>query len=148
MKLNLPQAQFKTRTRNNNIELWDEFRSRYVKITPEEWVRQHFLLFLKNQLGYPGSLISVEKEIKINNLSRRYDAVAYNKLGKPAVLMEFKAQNIKITQKVLEQIALYNLPLKVSYLIVSNGLSHYCLQFNQTKNQYEQNEDIPPFGIL
>lgn len=149
MQLNLPQYEFKTRkTAKDKTEIFDNIRKKYVILTPEEWVRQNFLRFLVKEKGYPQSLISVEKGLIVNRMQKRFDAVAYNTGGQPAALIEFKAPDIAINQRVFEQIAAYNIKLKVRYLIVSNGITHYCCRMDYEKNNYIFLDKIPVFGDL
>ena len=148
MKLNLPEYNFTIRQTDNKKEIFDPVRGKYVSLTPEEWVRQNFIRFLIEEKGYPASLIAIEKGLTINKKPRRFDAVAYDKTGMPLVLIEFKSVNIAISQKVFEQIALYNQLLKVKYLIVSNGLKHYCCQIDFQKQSINFLKDIPDYTEL
>ncbi len=126
MELKLPKYEFKIKKDPAGKDLiYDEFRKKYVVLTPEEWVRQNFLRFLKSEKNYPASLMSLERQVSVNKMIKRFDAVIY-KNGKPVVLIEFKSPKVKIDQKVMDQISRYNLSLNVKYLIVSNGISHYC----------------------
>jgi len=148
MKLNLPEYNFTIRQTDNKKEIFDPVRGKYVSLTPEEWVRQNFIRFLIEEKGYPASLIAIEKGLTVNKKPRRFDAVAYDKTGMPLVLIEFKSVNIAISQKVFEQIALYNQLLKVKYLIVSNGLKHYCCQIDFQKQSINFLKDIPDYTEL
>ncbi len=140
----LPQADLKIRLNSSGTkEVLDIFRKKYVKLNPEEEVRQNFLHYLVNNKAYPVSLISVEKGLVVNELQKRFDAVVYRNNGNPLVLLEFKSPAIKITQNVFEQISAYNIILKVDYLIVSNGNSHYCCKVNYEKSSIEFIKDIP-----
>ncbi len=148
MKLNLPEYNFTIRQIGNKKEIFDPVRGKYVSLTPEEWVRQNFIRFLIDEKGYPASLIAIEKGLTVNKKPRRFDAVAYDKTGMPLVLIEFKSVNIAISQKVFEQIAIYNQLLKVKYLIVSNGLKHYCCQIDFQKQSINFLKDIPDYTEL
>ena len=149
MELNLPSYNLKIRkNQQGKPEVFDQFRKKYIVITPEEWVRQHFLNYLIHDKAYPASLIAVEKGLKINQLQKRFDAVVYNTKGLPAVLIEFKSTEIKLNQKVFDQIARYNLKMKVKYLIISNGLLHYCCEMDYESNNYRFLEDIPSFATI
>jgi len=133
MNLNLPKYGFKTRKNpSGKIEIFDEYRKKYVIITPEEWVRQNFIKYLVEEKNYPASLIAIEKGIKVLGMQKRFDAVVFDRKGKPIVLIEFKSTDVEIDQKVMEQISRYNLNLQVAYLIVSNGLTHYCCHINES----------------
>jgi hypothetical protein len=144
--LNLPDYSFLLRLNTNEGVIFDPFRKKNVKLTPEEWVRQNFLLFLTKDKGYSEGLLSVEMALTLNNLSRRCDIVAFDSTGKPRVIVECKAPSVKITQKTFDQIATYNLKLSVDYLIVTNGLNHYCCLMNYVNNSYAFLEDIPIFA--
>ena len=148
MKLNLPEYQFSIRQSSTSKEIFDAFRKKYVTLTPEEWVRQNFIRFLVEEKGFPASLIAIEKGLTINGKPRRFDAVAYNNNGEPLMLIEFKAATVKISQKVFEQIATYNQQLKVKYLIVSNGLKHYCCQIDFATRSIWFLPEIPEYCTL
>ncbi len=120
MKLNLPAYEAKIRkSKGKGNDIFDPFRKKYVRLTPEEWVRQHFLHFLCNEKHYPSSLMRIEKSLIINSMPRRFDAVIHKKDGTPVLLIEFKAPEIKLSQAVFDQVATYNLALHTDYLIVS-----------------------------
>jgi len=147
--LNLPEAKLKMRqSANSKLEVFDIIRKKYVSFTPEENVRQQFINYLINIKNFPASLIAVEKGLVINNLKKRFDAVAYNNKGKPIVLIEFKSPEIKINQAVFEQISVYNIKLRVKHLIVSNGIEHYCCKVNFEKGKISFLEDIPFYKEL
>jgi type I site-specific restriction-modification system R (restriction) subunit len=149
MKLNLPAYSVKMReTPLQGKEIFDDFRKKYVKLTPEEWVRQHFLHFLCDTKHYRPSLISVEKSLSINGMPRRFDAVVHIPTGQPVLLLEFKAPSVKLTQAVFDQVAAYNLALHADYLIVSNGLSHYCCRMDYPNHRYYFLEEIPDYTDL
>lgn len=147
-KLNLPTYTFKTKFINEKNCIFDEFRRKYVVLTPEEWVRQNFLHFLVNEKNFSKSLLSVEKNLTINTMPFRADIVAYNKNAIPVLLVECKAPKVKITQDTFEQIATYNIQLKVEYLIVTNGMSHYCCKINFADSSYEFLKEIPDYYEL
>lgn len=146
--LNLPDYSSLIRIDSENGTVFDSFRKKSVKLTPEEWVRQNFLLYLTNEKDYPVGLLSVEMGLTLNNLSRRCDIVAFDNLGKSRVIVECKAAAVKITQKTFDQIATYNLKLQVDYLIVTNGLNHYCCKMDYSDNSYQFLEEIPNYGEL
>ncbi len=148
-KLNLPDFEFKiNKSSSGKLQIFDELRKKYVALTPEEWVRQNFIKFLVEHRNFPKSLIAVEKGLTVNKQNKRFDAVAYNNLSQPVMLMEFKAPGVKISQKVFEQIANYNRILKVKYLVVSNGIKHYCCKINFNDNEIEFLNNIPYFENL
>ncbi len=148
--LNLPPFQIKTKQDNSgNVQIFDFLRHRYIKLTPEEWVRQHFTHYLIVYKGYPQALLANEVTINVCGVARRCDSVLYNAHGgTPRVIIEYKAPHITITQAVFQQIYAYNSVLKADYLIVSNGLSHYCCYVNYKKMRVEYLRDIPAFSEL
>lgn len=145
--LNLPPFSPKIK-KEDKLSIWDPIRKKYVALTPEEWVRQHFVNFLITEKGYPSSLISNEIQINLNNQKKRCDTVIYNNTPSPIVIVEYKAPDVPITQNVFDQIARYNIVLKVRYLIVSNGLEHYCCRINYDTLSYEYLPDIPNYESL
>ncbi|RLD34085.1 MAG: hypothetical protein DRI72_03630 [Bacteroidetes bacterium] len=147
-QLNLPTYPVKTRQTGEKTEIFDPIRRRYIVLTPEEWVRQQFIRYLISEKKYPETLISIEKGIKVNQMYKRFDAVISDQTGKPVVLMEFKSPNVRITQKTFEQVAAYNIRLQVQYLIVSNGLKHYCCSVDHEKKTFSFLDDIPDFSVL
>ena len=149
MKLNLPKYDLKVRKNSiGEFEIFDEFRKKYLYLTPEEWVRQNFLHFLVNEYQYPKSLIEIEKGLSLNKLQKRADALVYNTSGKPVLLLEFKAPHIKLSQNVMEQIARYNLHFKVPYLIVSNGMEHLYFHINFNTQTVTPLQEIPNFNEI
>ncbi len=147
-KLNLPEYEFKTRLNNGKTEIFDEVRKKYLVLTPEEWVRQNLIKYLINDREIPAGLISIEKGLKVNTMNKRTDIIVYNKKGKPGMIVECKATNVKIDQKVFEQIARYNMSLNVALLLVSNGYTHYCCEIDYTKNSFSFLESIPDYDTL
>ena len=143
--LNLPFFEAKIRKTDLGMEIFDPLRRKYVALTPEEWVRQHFVNYLQTEKNYPTSLMANEVSIKLNSLSRRCDTVVYNNQLKPIVIIEYKKSDVTITQQVFDQIARYNSVLRVRYLIVSNGLSHYCCEMNYDDLSFNYLEEIPDY---
>ena len=121
-ELNLPGFNFKITTKDNRDYIFDNIRRKYISLTPEEWVRQNFIEFLINYKSYPKGRIGNEISLIQNGIKRRADSVIYDIYGKPLIIIEYKAPEIKITQQVFEQIVRYNMVLRVKYLIVSNGI--------------------------
>lgn len=146
--LNLPPYDVKLRGTREKPEIFDFLRRRYVALTPEEWVRQHFVHFLIDHKGYPKGLLGNEIELKIGEKRLRCDPILYNNVLAPRMIMEYKAPSVAITQKVFNQISTYNLLLHVDYLIVSNGLQHYCCRMDNAQGQYEFLNDIPDYCHL
>jgi len=121
-------------------------RKKFVVLQPEEWVRQHCVQYLINEKKYPISLINVEKELKINQLSKRYDIVVFNNDGSILIIIECKSPNIAITQATFDQIAKYNLTLNATYLMVTNGINHYYCQMDFENERYNFLKDIPDYN--
>lgn len=144
-KLNLPEYPFKIQKKDSKFEIYDEFRKKYLVLTPEEWVRQHFLMYLHLEKQVPKSLMAIEKGLKVNTLNKRTDIVIYNRLGKAGIIVECKAPEVKISQDTFEQIARYNMSLQVDYLIVTNGIDHYCCKMDYKNSNYQFIEEIPSF---
>ena len=142
-KLNLPKFNFKNRLVDNTIQIFDEVRKGYFKLTPEEWVRQHVINYLAYHKNYPIGLMQVEKLIKYNNLNTRADLIVNDRDFNPVVLVECKAPNVKIGKDAFDQIAKYNFSLKAKYLFVTNGLKHYCCSINYANGKTEFLKDIP-----
>jgi len=147
-KLNLPEYDFKTRQKNGKTEIFDEVRKKYLILTPEEWVRQNLIKYLINDREIPAGLISIEKGLKVNTMNKRTDILVHNKKGEPGMIVECKAASVKIDQKTFEQIARYNMSLKVSLLLVSNGHTHYCCKIDHAKGSFSFLESIPDFNTL
>lgn len=128
--------------------IYDTLRRKYVKLTPEEWVRQHFVHMLVERKGYPGALMANEVALKVGEKQLRADTVLYDSRLRPRMIVEYKAPHVAITQAVFDQIATYNLLLRVDYLVVSNGLSHYCCRIDYEGRQYRYLQDIPLYAEL
>ena len=144
-ELNLPSFDKKVIQKEGKPFIFDIIRRQYVALTPEEWVRQHFVHFLISEKGYPQSLMANEVQLKLNGMSRRCDTVAYDRTLRPRVIVEYKAPTVNITQQVFDQICRYNMVLQVDYLIVSNGLAHYCCKVDNTTHTYTFLKDIPSY---
>ena len=144
-KLNLPEYSFKIKTREGKSFIFDPLRKKYVRLTPEEWVRQNFVQFLIVEKKYSTSLMAVEAGVKVNNNPQRADLVVYDRTGNSVLVAEFKAPEVKISQQTFDQIVRYNMQLKVLFLIVSNGLEHFCCRINYTDNSYSFLTEIPDF---
>ena len=125
--LNFPIFEVRTKTNGKRTLIFDGVRKKYVTLTPEEWVRQHLIHYLTNEKGYPETLISVETSLKYVHLDKRSDVLVYDCNGKPLMLAECKAPEVVLTQKVFEQIAVYNLTIQAPCLMITNGLQHYCM---------------------
>lgn len=146
--LNLPPAPLRTRLEDGKMQVFDILRRRYVALTPEEWVRQHFVYFLIQQKRYPTALLGNEVPLKVGLMQKRCDSILYGKDAKPVMILEYKAPSVNITQKVFDQICRYNITLRVPYLVVSNGLQHYCCHVDYEKGTYGFLSDIPDYNSL
>ena len=145
-KLNLPDFTFRIKNSEKHTLIFDEFRKKDIVLTPEEWVRQHFVKFLVEYKKYPVSLIAIEKQLTINNLKKRTDILIFSSDGLPNIIVECKAPHIKITQDTFDQIARYNLKLKANYLIVTNGLEHYYCLLDHEQQSYIFLKEIPEYN--
>lgn len=146
--LNLPQYPIKVTKRDGRTVVFDELRRKYVALTPEEWVRQHFVHHLVAHKHYPPGLVANEISLTLNGTAKRCDTVVYDRQARPRVIVEYKAPHIEITQKVFAQISRYNMVLRVDYLIVSNGLQHYCCRMDYDTNSCKFLPDIPEYGEI
>ena len=147
-ELNLPQYETKIIENDGKRCIFDNLRRCYVALTPEEWVRQHFVHLLLEHRNYPATLMGNEVALTLNGTKRRCDTVVYDRNLKPRIIIEYKAPTVKINKEVFAQIARYNLVLKVDYLIVSNGIQHYCCRMDYTKNSFEFIANIPDYCSL
>ncbi len=148
VQLNLPPYEVRLKGTSGRQQIFDFLRRRYVALTPEEWVRQHFTHFLVEQKGYPKGLLCNEYELRIGEKKLRCDTLLYNKEMHPQMIVEYKAPEIKITQRVFDQITAYNMLLHVDYLIISNGLQHYCCRMDYANRRYDFLRDIPDYSQL
>lgn len=147
-KLNLPEYDFRIKNTENRNEIFDCVRKKFVALTPEEWVRQNFLMFLINENQVPKSLIAIEHNIIYNKINKRTDITIFGKSGQAIMIVECKASSIEISQEVFEQIARYNFVLKVPYLIVTNGIKHYCCKINYKTNEINFIDYIPKYSEI
>lgn len=146
--LNFPAYSFNIKDINGRKFIFDRLRKKFVALQPEEWVRQNMTEYLVNDLKYPASLIGNEISLTYNGLLRRCDSVVYSKNGEPIMIIEYKAPTVEITQKTFDQISLYNTQLKVKYLLISNGLRHFCCKVNLEGNGVSFMENIPKYEEL
>ena len=144
-KLNFPTYAFRFKNSENKVSIFDEIRKKFVILTPEEWVRQNVVRFLLEEKKYPKSYINVEKVIKINSLTKRYDIVVFQPNGKLFLLIECKAPEVPISQNTFDQIARYNMVLEAEYLMVTNGLNHYFCQTDFENEKYLFLKELPEF---
>ncbi|MCF8367035.1 MAG: type I restriction enzyme HsdR N-terminal domain-containing protein [Bacteroidales bacterium] len=148
VRLNLPDYDFRIRDSKGHTEIFDDIRLKYVVLTPEEWVRQNFIRYLLNEKNVPLMMMGVEKALSLNSLTKRTDILIFGSKGQPVMIVECKAPEVKIDQKVFEQISRYNLALRVSYLIVTNGLVHYCAKIDFIGNSFAFLEEIPDYKSM
>lgn len=147
-RLNLPQYSIKIGGTKEKPTIFDILRRKFVALSPEEWVRQHFIHYLIEHKGYPQAYLANETELHIGAKKLRCDSVLYNNVFQPRMIIEYKAPSVAITQKVFDQISVYNMLLHVDYLVVSNGLCHYCCKMDYANQKYLFLDDIPNYDIL
>jgi hypothetical protein len=147
-RLNLPPYDIKIGEKDGKRTIFDFLRKKYVALTPEEWVRQHFVHYLIEQKGYPKGLLGNEIELRIGDKKLRCDSILYNKVAQPQMIIEYKAPTIVLQQKTFDQISVYNLLLHVDYLIVSNGLQHYCCRMDYANQKYVFLRELPDYEKL
>lgn len=148
LELNLPSTDLRVIIKDDKELIFDSLRRKYVALTPEEWVRQNFVSFLINHKGYLAGLMNNEVSLVQNGIKRRCDTLVSDKYGNPIVIVEYKAPNVEITQKVFDQIVRYNYVFRAKYLIVSNGLNHYCCCINYDEGNYSFLKEIPSYADL
>jgi hypothetical protein len=148
MEINLPRYEIKFREQCGKRQIFDFLRRKYVALTPEEWVRQHFVHYLVSQKGYPKGLLANEVELVVGKKKLRCDTLLYNRVLKPQMIIEYKSPEIELTQRVFDQITVYNFLLHVEYLIVSNGRQHYCCRMDYDQRSYQFLRDIPDYAVL
>lgn len=147
-KLNLPTYSFRIKQQLGKLRIYDEIRKKYLVLTPEEWVRQNFVRFLIEEKGFPAQLMALESGLTLNRNQFRADLLVYNRMAQPLLVVEFKAPSVKITQDAFDQVTRYNMKFKVPYLIVSNGLDHYCCVVDFDAGTYSFLKEVPAFDEL
>ena len=132
------------------VRIYDPLRRKLVALTPEEWVRQHFTAWMTSAgMGYPAPLMANEVAITLNDTQRRCDTVLYRRRGlTPLMIVEYKAPQVAVTQRVFDQITRYNMALQVPYLAVSNGLTHYCCHIDYATRKATFLRPFPPYSAL
>ena len=148
LQLNLPQYSFRIKKQNEKLVIFDSPRKRFVALTPEEWVRQNFIRFLIEEKGYPAAYLAIEKQLNMNGMKKRCDAILYNEHAQPFLIIELKAPNVAISQATFDQVAVYNAKLKVDFFIISNGIEHFCCKVNLETARYEFFPEIPDFNQI
>ena len=148
-QLNLPTCALRIRSiESGHQQVWDTQRRRWVRLTPEEWVRQHFVHYLTDHLGYPKGRIGNEVTIRVGQLEKRCDSVVFGDNGEAVMIVEYKAASVTLGQEVFDQISRYNIALKVDWLVISNGRQHYCCRLNREANRWEFLQAIPDYQAL
>jgi len=148
ISLNLPSFDIKIRHEGNRAVVLDPLRRRWVALTPEEWVRQHFVNLLVSEKHYPATLVANEVQLSVGEKVMRADTVVYDRTLRPRMIVEYKAPTVAITQKVFDQISVYNLLLRVDYLAVSNGRQHYVCRMDYDNEKYSFLEDLPDYEVF
>lgn len=146
--LNLPPYPGKLRRNEEHIEVFDPIRKKWIILTPEEWVRQHFINYLLEEKKVPKSLIKVEGGLKFNQLQKRSDILVYDRHGKPVLLIECKSPNVVLSSKTFEQAAVYNTSYRVLYMGISNGIDHYYCRMDYENNSFSYLKDLPEFDAM
>ena len=144
-KLNFPDYTFRFKNSENKVAIFDDIRKKFILLTPEEWVRQHVVHFLLTDKKFPISHINVEKVLKINGLTKRYDVIVFRPDGRIFLLVECKAPEVVISQNTFDQIARYNMTMDAMHLMVTNGLNHYFCQIDNEQEKYMFLHDIPEY---
>ena len=146
--LNLPKTELKVTTKDGKQQVYDILRRKFVALTPEEWVRQLFVHYLIQHKGYPAECIGNEVSIMLGRTKKRCDSVVYGQNAQPIMIIEYKSPQTEITQQVFEQVSRYNIKLKVRWLVVSNGMQHYCCHIDYESGTYQFVKDIPPYNDI
>jgi len=146
--LKLPPCSLRIKAGPGNRLVYDSLRRKYVALTPEEWVRQHFVNYLTGFLGYPPGLIKVEASFRLHGMLRRADILVHDRDGEPVLIVECKAPQVKITQEVFDQIINYNFSYGVPYLVVTNGITHFAARTDIAKRSFELLDSIPDYETI
>lgn len=141
--LNLPAFNAKIESFDGKVKIFDPLRKKYVTLTPEEWVRQHFINYLLKYHHYPKALIRVEKGLDYNFLNKRSDIIVYNRRGDVFLIVECKAPEKKIDQKSLEQVSLYGKSLRPAYIGLTNGMNHYFWKLDYSRGLAMPLDNVP-----
>ena len=148
MEINLPPYEIKFREQGGKRQIFDFLRRKYLALTPEEWVRQHFVHYLLTCKGYPKGLLANEVELVVGEKKLRCDTLLYSRALQPQMIVEYKSPEIELTQRVFDQITVYNFLLHVDYLVVSNGLQHFCCRMDYERQAYTFLQDITDYADL
>jgi len=145
IELNLPVSELRIEKQTGKAFVFDRLRKQFVRLTPEEYVRQQFVSFLIEHKGYPSGRMANEIGIVLGNVRKRCDTVIYDNYLQPLMIIEYKSPSIAISQKTFDQIARYNFTLQVPWLIVSNGIQHFCCRTDKEKKEYVYVNEIPEY---
>lgn len=148
MRLNLPPFVHKVQKSEGKSAIFDIIRKKYVALTPEEWVRQHLVHYMIDHLGYPRSLVRVESGLRVNQLDKRTDVVVYDRNASPLLVAECKSFKVALSDDVFQQSAIYNSRLHAPYLLISNGLEHYCCRLDHEDASYKFLDAVPTYGDM
>ena len=148
IELNLPKCRLRLEQREGKPYVYDDLRRKFVRLTPEEWVRQHFVRYLIDDLGYPQPLMQNEVALRLGETVKRCDTLLYDKALRPQMILEYKAPHVTLTETVLQQIVRYNSVLRVPYLVLSNGLEHLLCRIDYEKMTYDFLSEFPPYDRL
>jgi hypothetical protein len=144
IRIEYPSFPFRIREEEGKELIFDELRKVWIRLTPEEWVRQNFLQYLVQVMQYPASLIAVERELKLGELKKRFDVLVYNRQHQPWMMVECKAMEVNLDETVLQQVLRYNIAVPVPFLVITNG--HYCAGFEKHNQQLQLIEALPMFA--
>jgi len=148
IELNLPKCRLRLEQREGKPYVYDDLRRKFVRLTPEEWVRQHFVRYLIDDLGYPQLLMQNEVALRLGETVKRCDTLLYDKALRPQMILEYKAPHVTLTETVLQQIVRYNYVLRVPYLVLSNGLEHLLCRIDYEQMTYAFLSEFPPYDRL
>ncbi|MBD5270594.1 MAG: type I restriction enzyme HsdR N-terminal domain-containing protein [Bacteroides sp.] len=147
-RLNLPAITLRIQEDQGRLKVFDPLRKKYVVLTPEEHVRQHFTGWMRQDLHYPASIMANEIGIEVNGTRKRCDTVVFGPDGRPLMIVEFKAPEVTVTQDTFDQIVRYNMTLRARYLVVSNGMRHYCCVIDYKSNSYQFIPELPDYDAI
>lgn len=143
IKVDFPAPSFRIKEENGKEVIFDDLRKQWVRLTPEEWVRQNLIQYMLQVKQYPAAFIGIEKEIALGELKKRFDLLVFDRHHQPWMMIECKAMDVELTDKVLEQIIRYNMSVPVSYLVISNGT--YTYAWVKEKNRLISITELPVF---
>lgn len=144
-QLNLPTFDYKLKKVDGKVWIFDMIRKKYIVLTPEEWVRQHFIHHLINNFRYPKALLKVEGGLVYNQLQKRSDIIVFDRQGKPWMVVECKSPALNLSENTLSQAAVYNSTLKAKFITVTNGIVHYCSSINWEEGKTNLLDSLPAY---